>query len=57
MLPLITTTHQYAAPLKHVCPVEDGLLVIIMLEADHQRRPPTNLRPEEIKFILWPTKL
>ena len=39
--------HQYAAPLEHVGPVEDGLLVVVMLERDHKRRPASDLGPDD----------
>ena len=38
-------SHQNAAPLEHVGPVEDGLLVVVMLERDHKRRPASDLGP------------
>ena len=38
---LYVATYQYPATLQHV-------LVVIMLETDHQRRPATHLRPEQI---------
>ena len=50
---LYVATHQYPAPLQHVRPVEDRLLVIIMLETDHQRRPATHLRPEQIYILIF----
>ena len=37
--------HQNATPLEHVGPVEDGLLVVVMLERDHKRRPASDLGP------------